>query len=124
MDEEWDIVDVNGAVEGSSDAWELLDTYLRTSAHSPEEAFDVIDGIVEIENFIDYVILQTYIANIDWTPNNWIAAKPRTPDSRFIFLPWDLEQGFQTNYRDLNLFVEDELGPLGLNDQDDTIALL
>jgi len=124
MDEDWDLIDLDGANEGTIDAWALLDTYIRNSDDPPETFFSVVDGVVEIENFIDYLILETYAGNVDWTPNNWLAARPRIPGGKFIFLPWDLEQSFQSRYKTLNLFVEGVFGHLGLDDQDDAIALL
>ena len=49
--------------------------------------------MVDIDNFIDYVILQMYIGNTDWLRNNVRLFRPDT-DDRWSWVFWDVDYGF------------------------------
>lgn len=48
---------------------EMMD-WLETADLSTEENYHHINELVDIDNFIDYIILETFIANNDWPGNN------------------------------------------------------
>ena len=49
---------------------EELIGYVNENALNTEKAYQHICSQIDIENFIDYMIVQTYIANWDWVVNN------------------------------------------------------
>ncbi|MBN2485786.1 MAG: CotH kinase family protein [Bacteroidales bacterium] len=47
---------------------------------------------IDMENFIDYMLINFYGGNTDWDHHNWIAARNRvTPGNGFQFFCWDGE---------------------------------
>jgi hypothetical protein len=50
------------------------------------------EPLLDVENFIDYMILNFYGGNDDWDHHNWIAARNRvTPGKGFRLFCWDSE---------------------------------
>ena len=106
--EDFDVIkDYAEVSEGNDDAWntmmEMTDeglsdavSYYRIQGKdefgnddSSNEAF------LDVENLIDYMILNFYIGNLDWDHHNWIAARNRIdPGKGFQFFPWDSERTF------------------------------
>jgi hypothetical protein len=48
---------------------------------------------MDIGNFTRYMILHIWAQNHDWPNSNVLAARPRRPDGKWIFLTWDAEAG-------------------------------
>lgn len=50
------------------------------------------EDYLDVENLIDYMILNHYGGNNDWPVNNWYATRRRGPDSEgFRYVNWDTE---------------------------------
>lgn len=48
--------------------------------------------LLEAENYIDYMLINYYLGNLDWDKNNWCAARNRiSNDAGFRFFCWDAE---------------------------------
>ncbi|MBP5213043.1 MAG: CotH kinase family protein [Bacteroidales bacterium] len=78
------------ASEGDMEAWNLM---VKTAARaSDEEAYEQLDSLLDIEGFIDYMLINQYGGNTDWDHHNWYAIRRRGLDSEgFRFLCWDSE---------------------------------
>jgi hypothetical protein len=54
-----------------------------------------VEAMIELDNYIDYVICNTYTGPDDWCTNNWRAAqraaKGNTPAGKWNFFIWDAE---------------------------------
>lgn len=49
-------------------------------------------NLLEVENYIDYMLLNYYLGNRDWNKNNWVMVRNRnTNEEGFRFLCWDAE---------------------------------
>ena len=92
------------ASEGTLDAWAEMVTIARivggASANiTPQEAYERLDTLLDINNFIDYMIINQYAGNTDWDHHNWYAIRRRGNDSvrseGFRFLCWDSEIIFE-----------------------------
>ena len=88
------IKDVNGtsgveAVSGDTDAWlalmELVDGDL-----SVDEKYEAVEDRVDLDNLIDYLLLNFYHGNNDWDHNNFRTGRPK--DGKFVFFTWDAER--------------------------------
>jgi hypothetical protein len=104
-EDDYDVVkDHNGVVDGDLLAWNELLAAVTNGFSSDEDYFKVqgknADGtinpsyknLLDVRNFIDYMILNFYIGNGDWDRNNWIAARNRvTNEHGFKFFSWDPE---------------------------------
>ncbi len=59
----------------------------------------ISDKLLDLEGFIDYMLINFYIGNEDWDQGNWYALKHRSsPDKGFRFLCWDAETAFINLY--------------------------
>ena len=82
------------AAEGTLDAWEEM---LRTTANAADaQSYAKLDTLLDIDNFIDYMLINQYAGNTDWDHHNWYAIRRRGTDSEgFRFLCWDTEIIFE-----------------------------
>ena len=101
----WDIIkgtdeaenDRRELVEGDWDAWFALNDYAANNDLSNPANYATIASLMDIDNFIDYLIIETYGANFDWPRNNWYMARERSGDptlSRWRFYVWDMEMSY------------------------------
>ena len=86
------------ASEGTLDAWQLMVATARAVGGSskdiaPNEAYQQLqDSLLDIDAFIDYMLINQYGGNTDWDHHNWYAIRRHGTDSQgFRFLCWDSE---------------------------------
>ncbi len=90
------------ASEGTLDAWKLM-TQTVARAATDEAAYQQLDTLLDIGQFIDYMLINQYAGNTDWDHHNWYAIRRRGTDSEgFKFLCWDSEVIFE-NVNENNL---------------------
>ncbi len=81
------------ASAGTLDAWNLM-TETVTKA-TVEAYYQQLDTLLDIDNFIDYMIINQYAGNTDWDHHNWYAIRRHNTESTlsegFRFLCWDSE---------------------------------
>jgi hypothetical protein len=77
--------------------------------------FGAPEALLDVDNFIDYMLINQYGGNADWDHHNWIAYKNREDSTQgFRFICWDTEQilvnasqnvlGLNNIYRPTGLF--------------------
>ena len=72
-----------------------LATKVGSAASDPNYAKIISDKLLDLEGFIDYMLVNFYIGNEDWDQGNWYALKHRyNTDKGFRFLCWDAETAF------------------------------
>ena len=83
------------AAEGTLDAWEQM---VSAVAGFPSDApLQQLDSLLDIDVFIDYMLINQYGGNTDWDHHNWYAIRRRGEDSQgFRFLCWDTEIIFES----------------------------
>ena len=86
------------ATEGTIDAWNQMTRLAAivggaSGSVSPADAYQQLqDSLLDIDNFIDYMLINQYGGNTDWDHHNWYALRRRGADSQgFRFLCWDSE---------------------------------
>jgi hypothetical protein len=108
------------AAEGDLDAWNLLvKTVADIGASSDNttlynalqglnadgEPDENLEPLLDIDHFIDYMLINQYGGNTDWDHHNWYAIRRRGAGSQgFRFLCWDTEMIFE-NERENTLMV-------------------
>lgn len=105
------------AGEGTLDAWnEMVDVagkaadnlfYNRLQGLSDEGEPDTTrQALLDIDNFIDYMLINQYGGNGDWDHHNWFAIRERGQESKgYRFICWDSEiflEGANNNVLDKN----------------------
>ncbi len=91
--EDFDAINSGEAVDGDLVAWNNLFT-LVNSGLSTAAKYNTLKTHVDVENLIDYMILNQYGRNTDWDFHNWYAGKKRSPEGRWRFYSWDTEFAF------------------------------
>mgnify|MGYP002621569795 CR=1 FL=1 len=61
--------------------------------------YEAVKQILDVDAFIDYMVVHMYAGNEnDWPHNNWYATyDPVSPDGKWRFHAWDQEHAFPTN---------------------------
>jgi hypothetical protein len=105
------------ASEGTLDAWRQMTQTVQQAAYD-NEAYAALDTLLDIPQFIDYMLINQYGGNTDWAHHNWYAIRRRGNDSTastgFRFLCWDSEIIF-VGENENNLSKDDGLeSPTGI----------
>jgi hypothetical protein len=102
---DYDVIKDKNAVSGNSISWNQMMNYV--SEGFPDNAsYQFIQGknedgsenpsykkYLDVENLIDYMILNFYGGNLDWDHHNWLAARNKVETAYgFQFFPWDTER--------------------------------
>lgn len=105
----WDVLEVNEFDSGDAIRWNEMLTYLRTADLGEIDGYEGVHNHLDVDNFIDYILVNSFAAMWDWPNNNWVAARERTDQGRWRFYMWDAEGGFGAYGRpiDYNSFIED-----------------
>lgn len=109
------------AAEGDMEAWnEMINvvrkaaddaSYYRLQGLDANGQPDTLEALLDIDGFIDYMLINQYGGNKDWDHHNWYAIRKRGADTKgFHFLCWDTEQIFEGN-NDNNLQVNNYSSP-------------
>ena len=70
--------------------------------------YAAVEALLDVDDFIDYMIVHYYAGNNDWAHNNWYASRNRVvPGSKWHFHEWDQEHAFPT---DDNAHLGDTIG--------------
>lgn len=75
---------------GSLDAWKDLMVTVKGATEQPEVYAEILRQI-ELEPFIDYILMNLWGGNSDWPHNNWYAIRHAPTDGPFQFFNWDPE---------------------------------
>ena len=130
--EEWDIINQdwymmghNNIVEGDGIAWDDFLYFINNTDMSSLANYAEAMRQIDVTNFVDYLIVETYSGNWDWPNNNWFAARERTSNAVFRFYIWDGEGCFTTsidtdNFNEYPPWRPD--GGYGLNGEDCPVA--
>jgi hypothetical protein len=95
--EQCNIISNWGEVEcGNPQGFNDMMEWLETANLSIEEDYDYISNLVDIDNFIDYMILETFVANLDWPANNNRCWQVEDGPWRWMFFDGDAAFNSQT----------------------------
>ena len=78
------------ASEGSIDAWNEMVTAVAEATTA--EDYQRVTELLDIDNFIDYMLINQYAGNTDWDHHNWYAIRSNAQGAPgFRLLCWDSE---------------------------------
>jgi len=58
-------------------------------------AYDALCNVLDIDNFITYLLANWYTGNHDWPHKNWYATHHNAPDGKWRFHSWDAEHSLE-----------------------------
>ncbi|HZL43195.1 MAG TPA: lamin tail domain-containing protein, partial [Verrucomicrobiae bacterium] len=96
--DQWDVVKPpwqvgGGAVDGTFDNMQALVDYVYNTANVTQQAdYTTISAWLDLTNFVDYLVLNTYAGMGDWPANNWRAGRDQA-GGMWRFALWDSEWG-------------------------------
>lgn len=93
----WDVIHIGELKSGSFDLWNEIGTLIATTDPTNRLHYRRLESRVDLTNFVDYLILNSFAAMWDWPQNNWVAARERSPGGRFRYVIWDAEGGWGTH---------------------------
>lgn len=77
-------------VEGNLIAWNAV-LNLSNSGLTNNAQYAQLQEYVDVENLIDYLIVNHWVENTDWPHHNWYVIRERAPGATFKFMIWDAE---------------------------------
>lgn len=90
----WDVVGPYGSVEdGTRTDFNALVSYVSANNPAMQSVYTNIARWLDLTNFADYLILNTYGVVDDWPHNNWRAGRAQGTSGLWRFFVWDAEYG-------------------------------
>ncbi len=123
VDTDWDVITQRAVRNGDATAWNAALNFCRYTDLSDTSNYAQAGEMIDITDFIDYLIIQLYSANWDWPSNNWTVSHERSPEGKFRFHCWDMEGTMESGW--INGFGFDDFpswGPGGLNGLETQLA--
>ena len=87
---DYDALNSGVAVDGDTVAWNTMMALANAGLSTPQ-AYADIQKYLDVDNLIDYMILNHLIGNHDWDHHNWYASRKRASVAGFRFFSWDAE---------------------------------
>ena len=78
---------------GDNVAWNQLISLVRGNVLNTA-TYEAIQGLLDLENFADYIVVNHFSGNRDWIDNNVYAMRRQLPGEPFRFYCWDSEESF------------------------------
>ena len=80
--------------EGDSNSYDQLISFIKNNDLSSQENYNHVTAQIDIDNYIDYMITNIYIANADWPGTNIFYWQERKNNSKWQWLLHDTDFGF------------------------------
>ncbi|MEM8859611.1 MAG: CotH kinase family protein [Chloroflexota bacterium] len=77
--------------------WDNLMVFVENNDLSESEHYSFIESQIDVDNYIDYNIIQMYSGNIDWPHRNVNLFRPNSGDGRWQWIFWDNDSAFALN---------------------------
>jgi hypothetical protein len=84
------------ARNGTIDEYNKMLEFITTSNQSLSKNYNQVENYIDIDSFIYYVIVETFINNGDWPSNNVKAWKSWEPDSVWRWIIYDTDASYDT----------------------------
>jgi CotH kinase protein/Chitobiase/beta-hexosaminidase C-terminal domain/Fn3 associated len=119
-EDQYDVLKAREVSDGTLAAWLKVES-LAGEKMAAEPTYRALQNYIDPDNLIDYLILNHYVANTDWTNNNWVAARRREAGAGFAFLAWDSEMVLRVVDKEWEcpswIVEEPRLGPRALGER-------
>ena len=86
----YDALNSGRPVDGTADSWRQMQELARNS--TADNVVETLNTMVNLDNLIDYMLLNFYGGNDDWDHHNWYAARKRETGGQYHFFSWDAEK--------------------------------
>lgn len=93
--DEYDGMTHDGVRDGNNIAWNAMRSLAQGGLASRQQ-YETIQRYLNIDHFIDYMIVNIYGGNTDWPGNNWNAVRKRETGAGYLFYCWDGERSLES----------------------------
>lgn len=103
-DSDHDGIPYNDNITGGDDASLHAMFALARTDLSQYNNYQALEGALDIDHLIDYLLLNFYVGNGDWAHKNWYATFNRNhPDGRWRYHAWDTEHIIESSFFNSNV---------------------
>ncbi len=85
------------AIRGDNEHYNDLIDFVSSNDMARSENYAVVNTLMDINNYLDYVATEIYIANADWPSGNNKYWRPRTPTGKWRWMIFDTDLSFGGN---------------------------
>ncbi|MDB4283003.1 lamin tail domain-containing protein [Akkermansiaceae bacterium] len=96
QDSDYDAINSNVATSGTAAAYNAMADVAEGNIASTA-VYETMKTHLDIDSFIDYMLINFYVGNNDWDGHNWRAAGTGPTGVPFHFIPWDTEFAISPN---------------------------
>lgn len=89
-DDDYDAINKGQAQSGTVTRYNTMASISRNNIAN-NSVYEALQTHLDLDSFIDYMMLNFYIGNNDWDGNNWRAAGMGPSGVPFHYFPWDSE---------------------------------
>jgi len=82
-------------IHGDASHYNALLEYIENNDMTLAESYMHIKNQIDMDNYLDYMISELYVANVDWPGWNLKYWRPRTPSGKWRWVVYDLDGGFE-----------------------------
>ena len=94
----WDLIAQFGEIrEGDDIEWNRFKNLTLNRDLTVPKNYEKAVDLIDLDNFIDYIMLCIYVDMDDWPYNNWRAGRERRAGAKWRFYIWDAERSFGTD---------------------------
>lgn len=97
--------------EGSNDAYIELMEYIKNHSLANDNNYNYVKSKIDIDEYINYMITETYVGNIDWLYNNIKYWREQSNSAKWRWILYDTDDSFDDVDFDSIAFVLEENGP-------------
>lgn len=95
---EYKIGELN-VIEGTGDDYTAMLEFCRNNSLADVNNYKVIADQIDLDNYLDYYIAELFFANSDWPGNNLKCWKSQKEGSKWRWILYDLDNGFDFYHR-------------------------
>ena len=96
---------------GSNDDYLKLLSYIKDNPLANNSNYNHVKSKINIDEYINYMITETYVGNIDWLYNNIKCWKEQSSQGKWRWILYDTDNSFDEADFDSIAFVLEENGP-------------
>tara|TARA_B100000902_G_scaffold13304_1_gene16191 strand:+ start:5311 stop:6546 length:1236 start_codon:yes stop_codon:yes gene_type:complete len=84
---------------GSNEQWLDIINFIQNNDLSDNDNYNILYDMIDIDSYIDYIIIQTYICNTDWPINNvkWWRERTSVDYTKWRWIVFDTDRAFEKN---------------------------
>ncbi|NNC83932.1 MAG: hypothetical protein HKN79_10170, partial [Flavobacteriales bacterium] len=97
-DDQVDLLNAEGVLAGTDEKFIADYSYMMNIPAGNVAFYGLFSTRFDIENYIDYFIIETFVENLDWMgiawqPNNIKVWRPQTPEGKWRYVLYDTDAG-------------------------------